>query len=194
MDEDKAPGSARGFEEILQYLKEARGFDFTGYKRSSLMRRVDRRMSQLGVGDYVEYLDVLQANADEFVALFNTILINVTGFFRDPDAWDYLQSDIIPTMLGERGPEEPIRVWCAGCASGEEAYSLAIVLAEAMGIEEFRQRVKIYATDVDEEALGVARHATYTEKEISPLGADLIQRYSSRPRGDTHSARICGAR
>ncbi|OXR44863.1 Chemotaxis protein methyltransferase [Nocardia cerradoensis] len=177
MDEDKAPGSARGFEEILQYLKEARGFDFTGYKRSSLMRRVDRRMSQLGVSDYVEYLDVLQANADEFVALFNTILINVTGFFRDPDAWDYLQSDIIPTMLGERGPEEPIRVWCAGCASGEEAYSLAIVLAEAMGIEEFRQRVKIYATDVDEEALAVARHATYTEKEISPLGADLIQRY-----------------
>lgn len=177
MDEDKALGSARGFEEILQYLKEARGFDFTGYKRSSLMRRVDRRMSQLGVSDYVEYLDVLQANADEFVALFNTILINVTGFFRDPDAWDYLQSDIIPTMLGERGPEEPIRVWCAGCASGEEAYSLAIVLAEAMGIEEFRQRVKIYATDVDEEALSVARHATYTEKEISPLGADLIQRY-----------------
>ncbi|MGW4246630.1 CheR family methyltransferase, partial [Nocardia sp. NPDC004722] len=177
MDQDSAPSAVSGFEEILQYLKEARGFDFTGYKRSSLMRRVDRRLAQLDAADYVEYLDVLQANSDEFVALFNTILINVTGFFRDPDAWDYLQTHVVPTLLAERGPEEPIRVWCAGCASGEEAYGLAIVLAEVVGIDEFRQRVKIYATDVDEEALSSARHATYTEKEVQPLGQDLIQRY-----------------
>ncbi|WP_167472722.1 CheR family methyltransferase [Nocardia arthritidis] len=177
MDQEKAPAATHGFEEILQYLKETRGFDFTGYKRSSLMRRVDRRMAQLGVEDYVEYLDVLQANSDEFVALFNTILINVTGFFRDPDAWDYLQTSVVPTILAERGPEDPVRVWCAGCASGEEAYSLAVVLAEAMGIEEFRQRVKIYATDVDEDALTTARHATYTDKEVAPLGPELIQRY-----------------
>ncbi|WP_051036917.1 CheR family methyltransferase [Nocardia otitidiscaviarum] len=177
MEQDSTPHVAQGFEEILQYLKDARGFDFTGYKRSSLMRRVDRRMAQLAVGDYVEYLDVLQANSDEFVALFNTILINVTGYFRDPDAWEFLQSDIVPSMLAERGPEEPIRVWCAGCASGEEAYSLAIVLAEALGIEEFRQRVKIYATDVDEEALGTARQAVYSEKEVQPLGHELTQKY-----------------
>ncbi|WP_307817465.1 CheR family methyltransferase [Nocardia acididurans] len=177
MDQDKAPTDVHGFEEILQYLKEARGFDFTGYKRSSLMRRVHRRMSQLNIDDHVEYLDVLQANSDEFVSLFNTILINVTGFFRDPDAWEFLRSDVVPTILAERGPDEPIRVWCAGCASGEEAYGLAIVLAEGLGIDDFRQRVKIYATDVDEEALSSARHAVYSEKEVQPLGHELIQKY-----------------
>ncbi|MBF6179780.1 CheR family methyltransferase [Nocardia otitidiscaviarum] len=177
MEQDRDPHSDHGFEEILRYLKEARGFDFTGYKRSSLMRRVDRRMAQLEVADYVDYLDVLQANSDEFGSLFNTILINVTGFFRDPDAWEFLQSDIVPSLLAERGPEEPIRVWCAGCASGEEAYSLAIVLSEVLGIEEFRQRVKIYATDVDEEALGLARQAVYSEKEVQPLGQELTQKY-----------------
>ncbi|WP_405489522.1 CheR family methyltransferase [Nocardia sp. NBC_00511] len=188
MDQQNAPGAVHGFEEILQYLKDARGFDFTGYKRSSLMRRVDRRLSQLDVNDYIEYLDVLQANSDEFVALFNTILINVTGFFRDPDAWDYLQTEVVPTMLAERGPAEQIRVWCAGCASGEEAYGLAIVLAEVIGIDEFRQRVKIYATDVDEEALGSARHAVYSEKEVQPLGQELIQRYFE-PIGGRYSFR-----
>ncbi|WP_067720658.1 CheR family methyltransferase, partial [Nocardia yamanashiensis] len=188
MDQENPPRPAHGFEEILQYLKEARGFDFTGYKRSSLMRRVDRRLSQLGVEDYVEYLDVLQANSDEFVALFNTILINVTGFFRDADAWEYLQTQVVPTMLAERGPEEPVRVWCAGCASGEEAYGLAIVLAEVLGIDDFRQRVKIYATDVDEEALTTARHAVYSEKEVHPLGQDLVQRYFE-PIGGRYSFR-----
>ncbi|WP_067818682.1 CheR family methyltransferase [Nocardia inohanensis] len=188
MDQENAPRPAHGFEEILRYLKEARGFDFTGYKRSSLMRRVDRRLAQLGVADYVEYLDVLQANSDEFAALFNTILINVTGFFRDADAWEYLQSQVVQTMLAERGPEEPVRVWCAGCASGEEAYGLAIVLAEVLGIDEFRQRVKIYATDVDEEALATARHAVYSEKEVQPLGQDLIARYFE-PVGGRYSFR-----
>ncbi|UFS95579.1 CheR family methyltransferase [Nocardia huaxiensis] len=188
MEQDRTPSAVHGFEEILQYLKEARGFDFTGYKRSSLMRRVDRRMAQLSLDDYVEYLDVLQANSDEFVALFNTILINVTGFFRDPDAWEFMQQDVVPTILAERGPEEPIRVWCAGCASGEEAYSLAIALAEVLGVDEFRQRVKIYATDVDEEALSTARHAVYSEKEVQPLGQELIQRYFE-PIGGRYSFR-----
>jgi two-component system CheB/CheR fusion protein len=172
-----APNGSRGFEEILQYLKESRGFDFTGYKRGSLMRRVDRRLAQLGTDGYGEYLDVLQANPDEFVSLFNTILINVTGFFRDPEAWEFLRTDVISVLLAERGPDEPLRVWSAGCASGEEAYGLAITLAEAMGADEFRQRVKIYATDVDEEALSQARHAIYTEKDVQPLGQDLVQRY-----------------
>ena len=81
--------------------------------------------------------------ADEFVALFNTILINVTPFFRDPDAWDYIRDEVIPQMLAERGPLDPIRVW------------------SALGAEDFRQRVKIYATDVDEQALAEARAASY---------------------------------
>src|SRR6266545_3433248 len=126
-----------------------RGFDFTGYKRSSLMRRVDRRMAQVAVAEYSDYLDYLQVHPEEFTGLFNTILINVTGFFRDPDAWEYLRTDVLPAVLAGRGSDGPIRVWSAGCASGEEAYTLAMLLAEALGLEQFRLRAKIYATDVD---------------------------------------------
>ena len=171
------PETDEGFEAILSYLKETRGFDFTGYKRSSLMRRVGRRMSVVGCSTYVDYLDHLQANSDEFGALFNTILINVTNFFRDPDAWDFLQAEIVPMLLAERGPDDPIRIWSAGCASGEEAYSLAIAMAEALGVDEFRQRVKIYATDVDEEALAQARQASYGKQHLEGLPAEYLERY-----------------
>jgi two-component system CheB/CheR fusion protein len=140
---------------LLAYLKEARGFDFTGYKRSSVMRRVDRRMAQVGLGSYGEYLDHLQVHPDEFTALFNTILINVTAFFRDADTWAALRESVLPELLDRH--DGVFRVWSAGCASGEETYSLAIALAEALGVEAFRERVKIYATDVDESSLAHAR-------------------------------------
>ncbi len=165
------------FESVLAYLTESRGFDFTGYKRSSLQRRVQRRMAQAGAGSYSEYIDQLQVNADEFVALFNTILINVTGFFRDPEAWEYLRGQAIPALLAERSPEEPIRVWSAGSAAGQEAYSLAIAFADAIGVDAFRQRVKIYATDVDEEALAQARQAAYTPAEVEGLPEEKLERY-----------------
>jgi two-component system CheB/CheR fusion protein len=165
------------FEALLLYLKESRGFDFTGYKRSSLMRRVGRRMSQINVPDYAEYLDYLQVHPEEFTALFNTILINVTGFFRDPDTWEFLRTDVLPSILASKEPDAPIRVWSAGCASGEEAYSLAMMIAETIGPEEFRRRAKIYATDVDEEGLAQARHATYGEREIRGLPPDLLEKY-----------------
>jgi two-component system CheB/CheR fusion protein len=171
------------FEDVLQYLKESRGFDFTGYKRTSLMRRVRHRMSQIGVEDYGDYIDQLQVNADEFSVLFNTILINVTAFFRDPEAWEYLRQEVIPTLLAERGPDDPVRVWSAGCASGEEAYSLAIALAEAMGPERFRQQVKIYATDVDDEALSHARHASYAERDLQSLPPELATKYFEHQNG-----------
>ena len=129
------------FEALLHHLKQTRGFDFTGYKRSSLVRRVARRMSQVGLTEYGDYLDHHELHAEEFTALFNTILINVTGFFRDPDAWDYLRSEVLPALLASKSATEPVRVWSAGCASGEEAYTLAIVLAEMLGPSEFRDRV-----------------------------------------------------
>src|SRR5215831_14776947 len=108
------------FEALLLYLKEARGFDFTGYKRSSLVRRVGRRMAQVSSDSYADYLDFLQVHPDEFTALFNMILINVTGFFRDADAWTYVQDDVVAPMIATRPAGSPIRVWSAGCASGEE--------------------------------------------------------------------------
>ncbi|HEX8867290.1 MAG TPA: protein-glutamate O-methyltransferase CheR, partial [Lentzea sp.] len=180
---DARPIHDENFEEVLHYLKESRGFDFTGYKRTSLMRRVRHRMTQIGVEDYGDYIDQLQVNADEFSVLFNTILINVTAFFRDPEAWKYLRDEVIPGLIADRGPEEPIRVWSAGCASGEEAYSLAIALAEALGPERFRQQVKIYATDVDDEALAHARHASYVERDLQSMPDELAAKYFEQQNG-----------
>ncbi|WP_328476910.1 PAS domain S-box protein [Actinoplanes sp. NBC_00393] len=171
------------FEALLVYLKESRGFDFTGYKRSSLMRRVNRRMTQVSVTDYLEYLDYLQVHPDEFTALFNTILINVTAFFRDADAWEYLRAEVLEPMVAAKPPDSLIRIWSAGCASGEEAYTLAMALAEVLGVEQFRDRVKIYATDVDEEQLNEARQATYGEREVQALPPELIEKYFEAANG-----------
>jgi two-component system, chemotaxis family, CheB/CheR fusion protein len=165
------------FEALLRYLRDSRGFDFTGYKRTSLMRRVRSRMDHAGYQTFEQYLDVLQANSDEFDALFNTILINVTTFFRDAEAWEFLRTDAIPALLAARGPQDPIRIWSAGCASGQEAYSVAMLLAEAIGPQDYRQRVKIYATDVDEEALTQARAATFNVKAVESVPPDLLERH-----------------
>lgn len=171
------------FEALLRYMRDSRGFDFTGYKRTTLMRRVRHRMVQSGHESFDQYLDVLQASSDEFSALFNTILINVTAFFRDPDAWEYVATDVIPRLLAERGPDDPIRVWSAGCASGQEAYTLAMLLAEALGPDNFRQRVKIYATDVDEDALTEARAATYDTKAVESVPPHLLDKYFEQLNG-----------
>jgi two-component system, chemotaxis family, CheB/CheR fusion protein len=174
-----------GFEDLIKYLKEARNFDFTGYKRSSLARRVNRQMQDVGITGYDEYRDYLEVHPEEFTALFNTILINVTSFFRDAEAWSLLREVVIPELL-RTSTRERLRVWSAGCAGGQEAYSLAICLAEALGQAEFRRRVKIYATDVDEDALTDARQALYTERELQSLPADLKDRYFD-PAGDRWS-------
>ena len=164
-------------ENLLEYLRQSRGFDFTGYKRNSLQRRIQKRMAMVSINDYSDYVDYLEVHPDEFELLFNTILINVTAFFRDKPAWDYLQNEIIPRIIHAKKTNETVRVWSAGCASGEEAYSMAILLAEALGENDFRNRVKIYATDVDEEALAEARHARYTVDKLEAIDPVLREKY-----------------
>jgi two-component system, chemotaxis family, CheB/CheR fusion protein len=178
LPEDSA--SLAEFEALLAYLKQSRGFDFTAYKRSSLMRRVLVRMQTLGVKGFAVYLDFLQVDPEEFTRLFNTILINVTSFFRDSPNWEVLRESVIPRLVGPRESTDAIRVWSAGCASGEEAYSIAMLLAEAIGVEAFRDRVKIYATDVDEEALTQARHAVYGARTAEDVPAPLLEKYFDR--------------
>jgi len=168
------------FETLLEFLKESRGFDFTGYKRSSLMRRVARRTQSLGIERWSDYQDYIQVHQEEFTTLFNTVLINVTSFFRDQDSWLQLRKEILPQLIAAKKPSQSIRIWCAGCATGEEPYSIAILLAELLGQDEYRDRVKIYATDVDDDALAVARQATYGEKEIQAIPGDLVERYFER--------------
>jgi two-component system CheB/CheR fusion protein len=172
-----ASKSERDFEELLDYLKRNRGFDFTGYKRPSLARRIDKRMDAVNIASYSEYEDYLEVHPEEFAALFNTILINVTAFFRDAASWEYLAEHVLPRLLARKEGGAPIRVWSAGCASGEEAYTLAMLLAEAVGIDAFRDRVKIYATDVDEEALTKARHGVYSESEVADVPEELRKKY-----------------
>ena len=174
---DESPEVAPGFEALLLYLKQSRGFDFTAYKPSTLMRRVQVRMQTVGMGSFADYLDYLQVDSNEFTRLFNTILINVTSFFRDPQAWEFVASDVIPNLLAGMGATDPIRVWSAGCASGEEVYTIAMLLAEALGREQFRERVKIYGTDVDEEALSEARQATYDSRRVEGVPPDLLPKY-----------------
>ncbi|MBV9823039.1 MAG: PAS domain-containing protein [Actinobacteria bacterium] len=173
--ESVEPAEDPHFERLLHFLKESRSFDFTGYKRPSLMRRVHYRMRELGIDTFEEYQDVLQLNPDEFTALFNTILINVTSFFRDAEAWQALRDDLLPDIL-HASDSAPIRVWSAGCSAGQEAYSAAMLLHDLMG-SEFRERVKIYATDVDEDALNHARQASYTERETRGLPDSYRERY-----------------
>jgi two-component system CheB/CheR fusion protein len=168
------------FNALLEYLKRTRGFDFNAYKPASLIRRIEKRMQMLGVAGFANYVDHLEVHPDEFAHLFNTILINVTAFFRDPPAWEYLRDEVLPAMLAPHPASDPVRVWSAACASGEETYSIAMLLADALGRDQFGDRVKIYATDVDEEALGQARAAIYLGKQVEGVPAALLERYFTR--------------
>src|SRR4051812_3120838 len=173
--------STRGedLEPLLEFLKEARGLDLTSYKRPSLQRRVEKRMQAVRAESYISYRTYLESHEDEFAELFNTILINVTAFFRDPPVWDYLRKQVVPQIIAE-AEADSIRVWTTGCASGEETYSLAMCFAEALPENELGSRLKIYATDIDEEALAEARHGSYTPDKIEAVPSDLRERYLER--------------
>src|SRR5690349_15819857 len=112
------------FEALLEFLKRQRGLDFTAYKRTSLERRFRRRMDAVGCPSYGDYLDYLEVHPDEYELLFEMLLINVTEFFRDETAWRELQEQVLPRLLDGADDGQPIRVWSAGCATGQEAYTI----------------------------------------------------------------------
>jgi len=168
------------FETLLHHIQEGRGLDFRGYKRSSLKRRITLRMEAVGVESFEAYQSHLEADPGEFENLLNTVLINVTSFFRDEEAWEVMKADVIPRLIARSELEGSVRVWSVGCASGEEPYSIAMLLAEALGPTEFCKRVKIYATDLDEEALKAARLATYTPRDVEGVPPELLERYFER--------------
>jgi two-component system, chemotaxis family, CheB/CheR fusion protein len=172
-----AAADSQSFEALLEHLRQTRGFDFTAYKRASLMRRVVKRMHTVDVPTFEAYLDYLQVHQEEFEALFNTILINVTSFFRDAEVWEHVAEHVLPALIEEHPAGSPIRIWSAGCASGQEPYSVAILLAERLGLDGLRERVKIYATDADNEALAEARQATYPARLMADVPAPLVEKY-----------------
>ena len=168
------------FEALLDFLRRQRGLDFTGYKRTSLERRFRRRMETVGCPSYGDYLDYLEVHPDEYQLLFEMLLINVTEFFRDPVTWQDLQREVLPGLLDGIAEDQAIRVWSAGCATGQEAYTIAMVLAEVLGVDAYRERVKIYATDVDEDALAQARQGVYSAKDLENVPQELGDRYFER--------------
>ena len=166
-------------EVLLQLIRDTRGFDFTGYKRPSLTRRIRKRMQDVGVSSFADYGRLLEAQPDEFVELFNTILINVTELMRDQDAWQHLEQEIVPRLAAT--DSERLRIWSAGCATGEEAYTLAVLLIRGLGEERYREAVKIYATDADDDALRQARLARFPFRAlVEAFGEEAAEAYFER--------------
>src|SRR5262249_52008867 len=162
---------------LLDYLRRRQRIDLTPYRPETVDRRVTRRMRHVAVHSIADYIEYLEGHRGEYGELVASVLINVTSFFRDSDAWDMLAREIIPRVVAGKRDQQPIRVWSAGCASGEEASPLAMLLAEHLGIEKFRERVRIYGTDVDDDALLTARRGTYSAAQLEPVPEDLRSRY-----------------
>jgi two-component system CheB/CheR fusion protein len=165
------------FETLLDHLKHRQECDLTHYKRSTLMRRFRHRMQKINIDTYQDYLQYLQRHSEEHVTLLSDVLINFTGFFRDPSAWIYLASEVIPKIIDRNPSDEPIRIWSAGCATGAEIYSLLILLAEILGVEFCQQQIQCYATDADRDTLQQAQSATYNDLEIIGMPSNLLEKY-----------------
>lgn len=170
---------------ISELLRSAIGHDFAGYKESTLIRRVRRRMQELNVDAVAAYIEYLETHAHEADLLFRDLLVGVTQFFRDPDAFETLRATIVPVLLKDRDPDDAIRVWVPGCATGEEVYSLAILLKEVMTAANADQKVQIFGTDLDATAIGVARAARY-RKIGNTISPDRLKRWFAQD-GETHS-------
>lgn len=171
---------AEEFRGLLEKLSARHNFDFREYKENSLLRRIRTRMAQVHVPSFAAYSQVLDGNPSELVALFNTILINVTGFFRDPEAWRVLGDEVIPRIVEDGRESRALRIWSAGCSSGEEPYTIAMLLAEQLGEAANSYAVKISGTDIDEEALMAARHALYRTEQLKDAPDRLVDRYFTR--------------
>ena len=162
---------------VMQAVRHRTGHDFGHYKVNTVLRRVQRRMQVLDLTDPDDYVATLVHTPAEAVSLFRDLLINVTSFFRDPEVFDLLRRKVIPDLVREAGGDRPIRVWVPGCSSGEEAYSIAILFAEAIERADPKPEVQIFATDIDEEMLRRARRAVYMQSDVADLPPELLDRY-----------------
>ncbi|WP_343527096.1 chemotaxis protein CheB [Sphingomonas sp.] len=164
-------------DDLCRVLRNAIGHDFSGYKRTTLVRRVERRMHVLGIATGSAYLARVKSDADECEALFRDLLINVTRFFRDAELFDILRTKAIEPLLHGRDPDEDIRIWVPGCSSGEEAYSIAMLFAEAARESGQPLAVQIFATDIDEQMLQIAREGSYPASALADIPLPLRERY-----------------
>ncbi|MBB3949090.1 CheR family methyltransferase [Aureimonas jatrophae] len=164
-------------DELCRVVRQAVGHDFSGYKRTTLVRRVERRMHVLGIETGRGYLARVRTDAGECSALFRDLLINVTRFFRDPELFEVLRQRVIEPLVREREVGEDVRVWIPGCSSGEEAYSIAMLFAEACRTVGVTQGIQIFATDIDEQMLQIAREASYPANALADIPPAFRERY-----------------
>ncbi len=176
--EPGADAVADHVDDLCQVLRSAVGHDFSGYKRSTLVRRVERRMHVLGIDTGRAYLARIRGDADECEALFRDLLINVTRFFRDGDAFETLRTRVIEPLMAGRPADEDLRIWVPGCSSGEEAYTIAMLFAEAARVSGSPLAVQIFATDIDEQMLAIAREGSYPAAALIDLPVTLRERYT----------------
>jgi two-component system CheB/CheR fusion protein len=165
---------------VLAHLRMRTGHDFTKYKRSTVLRRIARRMQVTRTEDLKEYYDVLRENADEAKALLGDLLISVTTFFRDAETFQELQRSVIPQLFARDSEAESVRVWVAGCATGEEAYSIGILLLEEASRHGSRPAIQVFASDLDARALTIAREGRYPTAIETDVNEERLRRFFVR--------------
>jgi two-component system, chemotaxis family, CheB/CheR fusion protein len=175
--EGEVPSS---LQKIFVILRARTEHDFSLYKKNTICRRIERRMNVHQIDDLGDYVRYLQQSDREVDILFKELLIGVTNFFRDPEAFQVLQTKILPKLLAGKPDDDAVRVWIAGCASGEEAYSVAMVLHECMEQVGRHFHVQIFGTDIDENAIDIARSGLYPASIIGDLGPQRVKRYFNK--------------
>ena len=165
---------------VLRLLRDNFGIDFSVYKMTTVGRRIQRRVELLRLAGLAEYVDQLYSDPEELHRLYQDLLIGVTQFFRDPGAFEALERDVIPQMLDQIGRDQEVRLWVAGCATGEEAYSIAMLFSEAFKKRDQLCRVKILATDVHQRSLDHASAGIYGEEQLAHVSPDRLERFFTK--------------
>jgi len=178
----KGPGG-EPVQKILVLLRDRVGHDFTCYKQSTIIRRIQRRMSIQQINGIEKYLRYVRANPSELDALFKDLLIGVTGFFRDPQAFEAIQEKAIPKLLEQLEPKQALRVWVPGCSTGEEVYSLVIVIKECLTKAGKEVPLQVFGTDIDKVAVDKAREGLYPASIAADLSPERLARYFSEEPG-----------
>ncbi|HLI92122.1 MAG TPA: CheR family methyltransferase, partial [Puia sp.] len=184
--EGTKPAKEEAFRQLIALLRIRKGTDFTYYKQTTIRRRVIRRMGLNKKEDIADYLAYCRENLAEQDLLYQDLLIPVTGFFRDPRAFQVLCDSVFPALLKGKDEFNPLRIWIAGCSTGEEPYSMAICLDEYLGGKAADYKIQIFATDISESSVAKARSGIYTKRDIGGLSADRIERYFTKVNGSFH--------
>ena len=163
--------------DVISILRAETSHDFTLYKKNTIARRIERRMAVHQLSDLADYVRLLKDSRQEALTLFKELLIGVTSFFRDPEAFDVLKKKHLPELLREKRKDHTLRVWVPGCSTGEEAYSIAIVIAECLMQEKGVFNVQIFATDLDETAIDIARNGVYAESISASMSGERLVNY-----------------